>query len=80
MFPDDTSVNNVKFQCRGVKDSCTSELHLDWSDEKGTYGNWSDTCSLGSGICGVQARFQAYQGDRDDTALNDVKFFCCAWD
>ena len=79
---DDTSVNNIKFECRGLNNSHTgTKLSLNWEGEKGTYGAWSGDCPLGKAICGLQTRTEEYQGklgiDLDDTALNDVILFCC---
>ncbi|XP_062867895.1 vitelline membrane outer layer protein 1-like [Trichomycterus rosablanca] len=68
---DDTAANNIKFKCSGsseeIKGSGTS-----WGD----WGSWSHTCS-GKGICGIQTIVEEPRGLADDTALNDVRFYCC---
>uniref|UniRef100_G1KGZ6 Vitelline membrane outer layer 1 homolog n=1 Tax=Anolis carolinensis TaxID=28377 RepID=G1KGZ6_ANOCA len=68
---DDTSVNNIRFRC-------SNGLPLE--EVGGTFGDyseWSNTCYKG-GICGMQTKQEPYQGVWvDDTALNDVRFFCC---
>ncbi|XP_066445658.1 vitelline membrane outer layer protein 1-like [Eleutherodactylus coqui] len=67
---DDTAVNNVKMLCSDGKpiEAC--------GNPGGEYGVMSGRCS--HGICGVQTKVEKPQGEEDDTALNDVKFECCA--
>lgn len=69
---DDTAANNIRFRC-----SSEEELEgtgLDW----GEYGDWSDACEEGSGVCGIKTRMELYQGRAvDDTALNDLELYCC---
>lgn len=66
---DNTAANNVRFRC-----SDSTELErpgLAWGD----FGKWSKPCP--KGVCGLQTKVEPPMGLQDDTALNDVRFFCC---
>ncbi|XP_050948890.1 vitelline membrane outer layer protein 1-like [Labeo rohita] len=67
---DDTAANNIHFQCSGG--SILTGDGTDWGD----WGSWSQTCQ-GKGICGIMTRVEEPQGRGDDTALNDVRMYCC---
>lgn len=67
---DNTGANNVRFRCSGGWE--LEGPGLDWGD----FGNWSEVCP--KGICGLQTKIQGPRGLLDDTALNDVRFFCCS--
>ncbi|XP_062868006.1 vitelline membrane outer layer protein 1-like [Trichomycterus rosablanca] len=68
---DDTAANNIQFKCTG--DQVLVGSGTGW----GSWGKWSPDCP-GTGICGIQTKVQPPQGVNDDTALNDVRFFCCS--
>uniref|UniRef100_A0A8C6XEL7 Vitelline membrane outer layer protein 1 homolog n=1 Tax=Naja naja TaxID=35670 RepID=A0A8C6XEL7_NAJNA len=66
---DDTAVNNIGFKCSGGANL------IGFGTKWGKFGPWSDSCSIG--ICGMKTRVEDAQGISDDTALNDVLFYCC---
>ncbi|XP_027713053.1 vitelline membrane outer layer protein 1 homolog [Vombatus ursinus] len=67
---DNTAANNVRFRCSGGEEL---EGHgLEW----GEFGSWSDSCA--KGVCGLQTKQEAPRGIWDDTALNDLRLFCCS--
>ncbi|CAG2215599.1 Vitelline membrane outer layer protein 1 homolog,Vitelline membrane outer layer protein 1 [Mytilus edulis] len=71
---DDTAANYVRFRCKALTWSWPGyEIggHGFWGD----FGGWS-TCPHGTAICGLRTKIEApIRGD--DTALNDVIFYCC---
>ncbi|KAI4887794.1 hypothetical protein NFI96_024752 [Prochilodus magdalenae] len=68
---DDTAANNIKFRC-----SQDTEELIGNGTSWGEWGDWSESCE-GKAICGIQTKVEEPQGLGDDTALNDVRFFCC---
>ncbi|XP_053164384.1 vitelline membrane outer layer protein 1-like [Hemicordylus capensis] len=67
---DDTAANNIRFRCEfGV---VLEGLGHNW----GKFGGWSESCAPGF-ICGIITKMDIDRGIGDDTALNDVKFYCC---
>ncbi|VDI35382.1 Hypothetical predicted protein [Mytilus galloprovincialis] len=72
---DDTSANSVRFKCRKINGGKKGDLGK--SGTRGKFGAWSKTCPERSAICGMQVRMAPRQGVGDDTALNDVRFYCC---
>lgn len=67
---DNTAANNLRMKCQ-----TKVVLEVPWAGW-GAWGPWSPRCPKG-GICGLQTRVQTPQRSKDDTALNDVVFFCC---
>ncbi|KAM9451685.1 vitelline membrane outer layer protein 1-like [Clarias gariepinus] len=67
---DDTAVNNIRFLC--TSGEILTGNGMSW----GEWGKWSPSCN-GAGICGIQTRVEPMQFTGDDTALNDVRFYCC---
>ncbi|ELK24089.1 Vitelline membrane outer layer protein 1 like protein [Myotis davidii] len=67
---DNTGANNVRFRCSDGKE--LEGPGLAWGD----FGSWSEPCP--KGICGLQTKVQRPRGLPDDTAMNDVRFFCCS--
>ncbi|XP_045168851.2 vitelline membrane outer layer protein 1-like [Mercenaria mercenaria] len=77
-FKDDTAANYVKFRCRSGSGRQYEIVKPPGHGLFGTWGAWSDECTLGTSICGIMTRVEKPRGPfRDDTALNDVKFYCC---
>ncbi|NWH76517.1 VMO1 protein, partial [Piaya cayana] len=69
---DDTAANNLDMAC---SDGAVLEGQ---GGNRGTWGNWSSFCPPGGGVCGLRTRLEGPQRKaRDDTALNDLDFFCC---
>ena len=68
--------------------TCTEgePLEVKAHDDVQEWGQWSkmELCPDGTAICGIQTRvFDDYGEDgvsylEDDTALDGVKFYCCA--
>ena len=72
---DDTAANSVKFKCRKLNGGSKSTIGK--SGFWGHFGSWSKTCPNESAICGMKVRIEPHQGKGDDTALNNVLFYCC---
>ncbi|CAC5383593.1 Vitelline membrane outer layer protein 1,Vitelline membrane outer layer protein 1 homolog [Mytilus coruscus] len=72
---DDTMATYVRFKCRQINGGTHSDLGK--SGSRGKFGAWSKTCPQRSAICGMTVRMAPRQGVGDDTALNDVRFYCC---
>lgn len=67
---DDTAANDLEMQCNH------SSTTLNGGGNRwGHFSNWV-TCEKGWAICGLQTRVES-DVVGDDTALNDVRMFCC---
>jgi len=68
---DDTAANDLNMRCKTDG----------WKEGKGqTWGSWGGAtqCAGDQWICGLQVKMEPPQGqEKDDTALNQVKFACC---
>ncbi|KAK8401925.1 hypothetical protein O3P69_001200 [Scylla paramamosain] len=69
-FIDDTAANDLEMQCN----HSTTTLN-GGGNRWGHYSNWA-TCPVGWAICGLMTRVEA-ESATDDTALNDVRMYCC---
>ncbi|KAL4217959.1 Vitelline membrane outer layer protein 1 [Mactra antiquata] len=78
---DDTMANFVHFKCRPFGDDpALNETILTLAPGHGSWGtwsNWTESCDANEAICGIQTKVEQVQGSDDDTALNDVVFYCC---
>ncbi|NXW08066.1 VMO1 protein, partial [Fregetta grallaria] len=64
---DDMAADNIQFRCSDATVLVGDGLL------RGRFGPWSKSCN----ICGLQTKTEPPQGLQNDTALNNVKFFCC---
>ncbi|XP_066475674.1 vitelline membrane outer layer protein 1-like [Tiliqua scincoides] len=71
MESDQTGMNAIALLCDDGE-TITSTI----GPKRGRLGPKSNKCAEGY-ICGIQTRVQSPQYVEDDTALNDVKMFCC---
>ncbi|XP_053241229.1 vitelline membrane outer layer protein 1-like [Podarcis raffonei] len=67
---DDTSADNIRFSCEH------GAVLTGHSNDWGTFGPWSAICPQGA-ICGIRTKVEPQMEKGDNTALNDVKFYCC---
>uniref|UniRef100_UPI00358E9E83 vitelline membrane outer layer protein 1-like n=1 Tax=Myxine glutinosa TaxID=7769 RepID=UPI00358E9E83 len=67
---DDTGANNVDFRCSD------GSMLMGQGSSYGSYGSWSNDCG-GKAICGLRTKIEEWTTAGDDTALDDVQFYCC---
>jgi hypothetical protein len=74
---DDTSANGLRFGCRpyGSEQETPSGNPI---SQPGLWGDWRpiSKCSGKNLIVGVETLLEPARSDNDDTAMNDVRFFC----
>ena len=65
------AANNVRF-------TCEDGSHVQQSGAK--WGDWTaeKKCPAGSLICGLKTAVEGKMGGGDDTALNEIMFYCCS--
>ena len=77
---DDTGTNNMHAKChRPSKDSRQYELSGHSPAPWGHRQRWSSSCPIGSAVCGIKTKVERPQGNGDDTALNDIRMYCCKY-
>ncbi|XP_076099030.1 vitelline membrane outer layer protein 1-like isoform X1 [Mytilus galloprovincialis] len=77
---DDVAATYVKFWCSDLDIKDEHKIaHPPGHGLLGVYGNQSEKCNPGSAICGLQTNIEAPIFFGDDTALNNVRFFCCPY-
>lgn len=73
---DDTSANGQRVVCRGDNNEIDLPTPTSW-------GTWRSLakCPAGQAVCGINTRVEGTGplGNRDDTAVNGLKYECCAF-
>nr|XP_056708105.1 vitelline membrane outer layer protein 1-like [Euleptes europaea] len=69
---DNMAVTNVVFTCSSSRKPLAGD-----GLAEGVLGDWSNRCHEG-GICGIRTKVQNPQEHEDETALNNVQFYCCS--
>jgi hypothetical protein len=76
-YEDDLGTTGLRMGCRPYGSSVnTPDIAMEELDPWGGWFSPSAQCSGDGAIMGLITRIEAAQGDGDDTALNDVKFYC----
>jgi len=72
---DDSATNNIRVFCSYPNGVAEQTLEADGL----TYGSWTDArrCNSNQAVCAIRTQVEPYQGDGDDTALNNVQLECC---
>lgn len=76
---DDSAANAMKVLCSSLDSTYTYVLEartdsITW----GMYGEYSESCDPNTAVCGIQTKVEGDQGSlSDDTAVNDVRLYCC---
>ncbi|OXA51709.1 vitelline membrane outer layer protein 1 [Folsomia candida] len=75
-FGDDTATDNLRILCNypnlGIPEQTKEGDGLN-------FGSWTDArrCLSNQAVCALQTQVEPYQGDSDDTAMNNVRMECC---
>ncbi|XP_068805671.1 vitelline membrane outer layer protein 1 homolog [Struthio camelus] len=70
LLSDQVAATNARFACSD------GQVLEGPGPEWGEWGSWSPPCPRA--VCGIQTRQESPRGlKRDDTALNDLRLFCC---
>ncbi|XP_053402039.1 vitelline membrane outer layer protein 1 homolog [Mercenaria mercenaria] len=91
--PEGTFANGFNIKKRTGDDTVAIEIRFSYRDlqwfhhphklvrpiagVEGEYGKWSKKCPKGSAVCGIQTRIEGHLSKVDNTALNNVRVFCC---
>ena len=79
---DESGTNNLRVKCRGPGLSGTNEESVMGVgyDHDGQWGSWSSDCPSGTAVCGIVTKVEPEQPSfTDDTALTDLKLYCCKY-
>ncbi|XP_053399522.1 uncharacterized protein LOC123557204 isoform X2 [Mercenaria mercenaria] len=80
---DHIAASFVTFKCQDLnktKEELQLEIFPGHGEPWGRYWGTSDSCPIGTAICGLKTKVEKQQDKGHDSALNDVKFFCCGRD
>ncbi|NWV43147.1 VMO1 protein, partial [Grantiella picta] len=69
---DDTAANDLQVTCSG------GDVLDGGGNDRGSWGEWSSSCPMSCGVCGLQTRVDPSYDAYDDSGLNDVRFYCCS--
>lgn len=71
--------NNLTVGALTLRNGNWTEGAVEVSAQEGMYGNWTGVkmCPAGTYVCGLNTRFEGYQRENDDTALNGIRMQCC---
>ena len=68
----------MKVHCSNFEYGAAYDIEPSAKGVWGQFGRWSESCPPESAVCGIQTKIEPKQGKAsDDTALNDVKLYCC---
>ncbi|XP_069983708.1 vitelline membrane outer layer protein 1 [Penaeus vannamei] len=74
---DDVAVKNVQLACDEGQEVITGVIEEEEKIPDGKWSFWS-RCSAGSGVCGIEIRYEN-AGLGDDAGVTNIAMFCCAF-